>query len=136
MSTIITERLTAYLVIGEAPGIDFTVTASYDGRDPYAVRLDFPVFSPDGHLLTWVFGRALLDEGLVTPTGDGDVRLWPSGPDLLMLELRSESGAARIGLSARQVRAFLFLSYAEVPPGYESEYVEIDQLVHDLLRSA
>ena len=131
MSTI-TERLTAYLIIGQEAGLDFTITASYDERDPYAVRLDFPVLGPDGHLLNWVFGRALLDEGLSGPAGEGDVHVWPCGPDLVMLELCAEAGSALMALPARQVRAFLFLSYAEVPPGYEGDYIEIDQLLHDL----
>jgi hypothetical protein len=136
MSTIITERLTAYLVIGRETGLDFTITASYDQRDPYAVRLTFPVNTPDGYPLTWVFGRQLIDEGLAGPTGDGDVHLWPCGPDLVMLELRSAGGFAQIALSVRQLRSFLFLSYAEIPPGYESAYVEIDQLLHDLMGRA
>jgi hypothetical protein len=131
MSTI-TERLTAYLIIGQEAGLDFTITASYDVRDPYAVRLDFPVVGPDGHLLNWVFGRALLDEGMSGPAGEGDVHVWPCGPDLVMLELCAEAGSALMALPARQLRAFLFLSYAEVPPGYESDYIEIDQLLHDL----
>jgi hypothetical protein len=136
MSTIITERLTAYLVIGRETGLDFTITASYDQRDPYAVRLTFPVNTPDGYPLTWVFGRQLIDEGLAGPTGDGDVHLWPCGPDLVMLELRSAGGYAQIALSVRQLRSFLFLSYAEIPPGYESAYVEIDRLLHDLMGRA
>jgi hypothetical protein len=131
MSTI-TERLTAYLIIGQEAGLDFTITASYDTRDPYAVRLDFPVLGPDGHLLNWIFGRALLDEGMSGPAGEGDVHVWPCGPDLIMLELCAEAGSALMALPARQVRAFLFLSYAEVPPGYEGDYIEIDQLLHDL----
>jgi Streptomyces sporulation and cell division protein, SsgA len=135
MSTI-TERLTAYLIIGQETGLDFTITAGYDVHDPYAVRLDFPVVGPDGHLLSWVFGRALLDEGMSRPAGEGDVHVWPCGPDLVMLELCAEAGSALIALPARQLRAFLFLSYAEVPPGYESGYIEIDQLLHDLMGRA
>jgi hypothetical protein len=50
----------------------------------------------------------------------------------VMLELRSESGSAQLALAARQVRAFLYLSYAEVPPGYESGCVEIDRLLQAL----
>ena len=136
MATIITERLTAYLIIGREAGLDFTITASYDQRDPYAVRLGFPVNTQDGCPLTWIFGRQLLDDGLVGPAGEGDVHVWPCGPDLVMLELRSEAGTAQIALAARQVRAFIFLSYAEVPPGYESGYVEIDRLLHDLMGRA
>ena len=136
MSTIITERLTAYLIIGREAGLDFTITASYDQRDPYAVRLAFPVNTEGGHPLTWIFGRQLLDEGLEGPTGQGDVHVWPCGPDLVFMELRAASGHAQIALSARQLRAFLFLSYAEVPPGYETAYVEIDRLLHDLMGRA
>jgi len=136
MATIITERLTAYLIIGREAGLDFTINASYDQRDPYAVRLGFPVNTREGYPLTWIFGRQLLDDGMAGPAGEGDVHVWPCGPDLIMLELRSEAGTAQIALAARQVRAFLFLSYAEVPPGYESGYVEIDRLLHDLMGRA
>ena len=133
MSTLITERLTAYLIIGREAGLDFTITASYDQRDPYAVRLVFPVNTEEGYPLTWVFGRQLLDDGLEGPTGDGDVHVWPCGPDLVMLELCAAAGSALSALPARQLRTFLFLSYAEVPPGYESGFVEIDRLLHDLM---
>jgi hypothetical protein len=136
MATIITERFTAYLLVGREAGVDFTITASYDQRDPYAVRLTFPVNTPEGSALTWIFARQLFDDGLAGPAGDGDVHIWPCGPDLVMLELCAATGLAQIALSARQVRAFLFLSYAEVPPGYETAYVEIDQLLHDLMGRA
>ena len=136
MATIITERFTAYLLVGREAGLDFTITASYDQRDPYAVRLTFPVNTPEGSPLTWIFGRQLFDDGLAGPAGDGDVHVWPCGPDLVMLELCASTRLAQIALSARQVRAFLFLSYAEVPPGYETAYVEIDQLLHDLMGRA
>lgn len=145
MSSPITKELTAYLVVEVDTCLEFPVTAEYDKHDPYAVRLAFPdavrkaddaAGAREDSVPSWTFGRELLDAGQRAPVGDGDVHVWPCGPDLVMVELRSVSGCALIALAARELRAFLFLSYAEVPPGYEGGYLELDRLLHDLMGRA
>jgi len=137
--TVITQQVTAYLVLGLESEccLEFSLTAAFHPHDPYAVRFDFPVpQGPDDANLSWTFGRELLASGLTEPSGDGDVHVWPCGPDLAMVELRSDTGSALIALPVREVRAFLYRSYAEVPPGYESDYLELDRLLHDLMGRA
>lgn len=166
MSSPISKQLTAYLIIGLDTCVELAVTAVYDKNDPYAVRLVFPdaivtavdadADADDGgfaamvevtaadqprdldadDVLSWTFARELLGDGQREPVGEGDVHVWPCGPDLVMVELRSGIGSALLALAARDLRTFLFLSYAEVPPGYESNYLELDRLLHDLMGRA
>jgi hypothetical protein len=167
MSSPITRKLTAYLIIGSDACLEFPVTAGYDMHDPYAVRLDFPAArrpdtdadidadidasdlpgadaaadpsdaeAPEVDVPSWMFGRELLADGLREPAGEGDVHVWPCGSDVVMVELRSDRGSALLAVPARELRTFLFLSYAEVPPGYEGRYLELDRLLHDLMGRA
>jgi hypothetical protein len=142
MSSPITKQLTAYLVVGFESCLEFPVTAGYDRNDPYAVRLAFPAArhpaapAQDADVPSWTFGRELIADGLHEPAGDGDVHVWPCGPDLVMIELRSDAGSALVAVASRELRMFLFLSYAEVPPGYEGRYLELDRLLHDLMGRA
>lgn len=133
MSSPITKELTAYLIPGAGICLEFPVTACYDWSDPYAVRLGFPDAAQGAEAVpSWTFARELLDGGMRGPVGDGDVHVWPCGPDLVMVELRAATGSALVALAARELRTFLFLSYAEVPPGYEGEFLELDRLLHEL----
>ena len=144
-STTITKRLTAYLIVGRDVCLEFRMIVSYDWHDPYAIRLDFPLEDEekergyggdDDQPPSWTFGRELIAEGLHEPTGEGDVHVWPFGSDLVMVELRSDAGSALIAVPARELRTFLFLTYAEVPPGYEGRNLEMDRLLHDLMGRA
>jgi hypothetical protein len=146
MSSPITKRLKAYLIVGPGACLEFPVTFEYDRRDPYAVRLAFPPTrhparpdpDPDreSDILSWTFGRELIAEGLHGTAGAGDVHVWPCGLETVMLELRVDTGSAMLAVPSRELRTFLFLSYAEVPPGYESRYLELDQALHDLMGRA
>lgn len=143
MSSPITRQVTACLIIGADACIEFPVCIGYDRNDPYAVRLCFPAVGhpaapgwADEDAPSWTFARELIADGLHKPTGEGDVHVWPCGPDLTMVELRTDAGNAMLALAARELRTFLFLSYAEVPPGYESGYLELDQQLHDLMGRA
>ncbi|HEX4790405.1 MAG TPA: SsgA family sporulation/cell division regulator [Actinospica sp.] len=153
MSSPVTRKLTAQLLIDLDACLDFPVTAGYDVHDPYAVRFAFPPLHRPGApgpntddeddadddvatTLSWTFGRELLADGLHKPTGEGDVQVWPCGPDLVMVEFRAEAGSMLLAVPARELRTFLFLSYAEVPPGYETRYLELDRLLHDLMGKA
>jgi Streptomyces sporulation and cell division protein, SsgA len=123
------------------PGADVIVDAvlRYDADDPYAVHVTFRTGPGEDGRIEWLFGRKLLGAGLVSPTGDGDVRIWPSvahpdGP--VYLELSSPSGQALFEAPRGKLVEFLFRTYEMVPPGQESEHLNIDAelevlLVHD-----
>ncbi len=121
------------LVGSEAPVI-VTAELEYHSSDPYAVSVVF--FTPHGPV-RWVFARDLLDEGLVHEVGDGDVQISPMRDHLneqvLQLRLASPDGVAVLEASADTVLDFLALSYGRVPPGRESEHLDIDATLEALL---
>jgi hypothetical protein len=114
------------LVVADADTVPLPVNLRYSATDPYAVRA---VFSGDGMEVEWVFARDLLRTGLMTPTGDGDVHVWPSwgtGRELLMISLTSPDGQAVLEATADDVRRFLDRTAVVVPDGDESSYLDLD----------
>lgn len=102
--------------------------------DPFAVHLRFT--TGPARDVRWVFARDLLTDGLLAPTGDGDVRVRPSADatrDVVLVELSSPSGHACFEASATAVAAFLDRSFAVVAPGRESEQVDLDAALVALL---
>ncbi|MGH3510599.1 MAG: SsgA family sporulation/cell division regulator [Nocardioidaceae bacterium] len=106
----------------------------YDPRDPYAVTA---VFSTTGGLVTWTFGRELLTEGLYEPTGDGDVHVWPcldtAGHAVVIIELCSPDGEALIQARSGELSAFVHRMNRAVKPGSESEHVDVDSAIAEIL---
>ena len=69
----------ARLVTAEDQEIPVSATLRYTTDDPLAVFVDFPAEAAlDGEEVTWVFARSLLDQGLRSPAGHGDVQIWSS----------------------------------------------------------
>jgi hypothetical protein len=121
------------LVVADADAVPLPVSLRYSATDPYAVRA---VFSGDGMEVEWVFARDLLRTGLVCPTGDGDVHVWPSwgtGRELLMISLTSPDGQAVLEAAADDVRRFLDRTAAVVPDGEESSHLNLDTELQRLL---
>lgn len=109
----------------------------YRRDDPLAVQLFFPAaVSLSGGEVSWVFGRDLLELGLREPSGDGDVHIWPCGPDRVMIEFASPQGTALIDFPSRDLRDFLRRSYTAVPPGREADYLDLDSDLMDLFDDA
>jgi hypothetical protein len=122
------------------PGADVIVDAilRYDVNDPYAVHVTFRTGPGEDGRIEWMFARQLLGGGLTAAAGDGDVRIWPSvdtvgGP--IFLELCSPSGQALFEAPRAKLVEFLFRTYELVPPGQESEFLDLDAelalLMHD-----
>ena len=106
--------------------------------DPFAVRLAFLDVDPDrdgGAVdgIEWVFARDLLTDGLHTPTGEGDVHVWPFGPSDLMIELRSGASTALVITPQVAVRMFLCHAYAIVPAGSEPRHLDLDRALARLV---
>jgi hypothetical protein len=83
--------------------------------------------------IEWVFARDLLTDGLHTPTGDGDVHVWPFGPGDLMIELRSRASTALVITPQAAVRMFLCHAYAIVPAGSEPGHLDLDNALARLV---
>jgi hypothetical protein len=129
------------LVVPGGTATPLTAGLYYSPADPYAVQVSFNVGKDEP--VEWTFGRELLAMGVAGPAGLGDVKAWPS-PDsvtglrglVLNVELSSPYGEAHFEVSAREVSDFLRCTYRVVPQGRESEWIDIEDQLTDLLREA
>jgi hypothetical protein len=84
----------------------------------------------------WVFARDLLISGLSAPTGEGDVMIWPSaGADgrTICLSLSTPEGHALFEAPRWILEEFLAQSLETVPAGAESDRIDLDRLIAQLL---
>jgi hypothetical protein len=126
--TTVTAELGLRLVLPDSPSLPVLATLRYVAADPYAISVKFHT-GADGGAVEWSFARQLLTDGATHPVGDGDVRVWPTHREdraLICLSLSSPSGSALFETSLSEVVEFLSRSYAAVPTGCESEFVDVD----------
>ncbi|NEB76653.1 SsgA family sporulation/cell division regulator [Streptomyces sp. SID14478] len=118
---------------GRGPERPVTVTLRYTCADPLAVELVFPAaVTLAGTEVTWAFARTLLDEGLRTPAGSGDVHVWPCGRARTVVELHAPEGMAVVQFDTSALRRFLQRSYALVPAGEEDVSAVVDRALAGL----
>jgi hypothetical protein len=123
----VTTTLDLRLVMPGSPSLPVRAELSYDHRDPYAVRVGFHTGAND--VVEWTFARSLLTDGVTHPVGEGDVQVWPShsnGQPVVCLSLSSPSGRALFELPLSELVEYLTKTYAVVPTGSESDYVDVD----------
>lgn len=117
---------------GEVP-----VSLTYDQTDPYAVALVFHTSDGD---ITWMVARELLVLGASSPAGDGDVMVWPALTpqleDAVVIRLQAPGGRLVLRLGRLELDDFLRRTLALVPAGSESDNLDLDALVADLLGPA
>lgn len=104
----------------------------YEPAEPFLVRACFTL--PDDSSVEWVFDRELLREGIVIPSGNGDIRIYPGDPGLLM-ELRSPYGRAFLYGPIEPFIEFLGRIYRAVPDGCEQQFFSIDDELRALTGS-
>ncbi|MEV6836590.1 SsgA family sporulation/cell division regulator [Streptomyces sp. NPDC051133] len=110
----------ARLITAEDRELPVSATLRYSAADPLAVFVDFPAEAAlDGEEVTWTFARTLLDQGLRTPAGHGDVQIWPCGRTRTVLEFHSPHGLALLQFQASTLRRFLVRTHEVVAPGQE-----------------
>jgi hypothetical protein len=112
---------------------------SYSREDPYAIRLAFHVGQDEP--IKWVFARDLLSMGMVGRAGTGAVLVWPSAGSedsaagsVLNIELRSSSGCALFEAPADEISDFVRRTCQIVPAGEESDHLNFESELTDLLR--
>jgi hypothetical protein len=130
---VVTQRLLVDLIEAEDSSV-LAAELTYHVDDPYAV---VAVFSSEPAAVRWRFGRDLLIDGLHEPTGLGDVHLRPcldsEGRTVVIIELHSMGQEALIQARAGDVRAFVDRITELVPPGSESQHLDVDAAVAALL---
>jgi hypothetical protein len=130
--TSVDTELVLRLVMPGAAALPVRATMSYDVRDPYAVQVGFHTGSAEpgtSDVVEWTFARQLLTDGVAGAAGEGDVRVWPStegGAPAVCLSLSSPSGRALFEVPLSELVEFLGRTYAAVPTGEESAYVDVD----------
>lgn len=114
----------------ESEKLVFTAQAQwlYIGESPYVVQL--LIQAGRGRVVTWEMSHELLEEGLSTVSGLGDVRIWPDG-ELLCVSLTSPTGSCRLTTSLPIAFEFVGRIHDQAPPMYESQILE-SQIVKGL----
>ena len=106
----------------------------YRRSDPYAVTMTF--ITGEGNL-TWTFGRDLLSRGISHPVGDGDVRVAPAindaGRAVVDIELSSPDGHLVLQARTAELSDFVGRTVALVPSGQESQHLDVDLLIGQML---
>ncbi|MEV0186074.1 SsgA family sporulation/cell division regulator [Streptomyces sp. NPDC050625] len=119
------------LVVTPDLHIRVPVRFSYACTDPYAVQLSFQV-TPD-HMVHWTFARELLDQGMRTVAGLGDVRITPieQGGQYFSIELEPPDGYARLEGPVAPVEAWIAKTHEAVPAVSETVLLDIDRFLEE-----
>lgn len=123
----VTTEIELRLVVATGPALPVRADLRFDPSDPYAVQVAFHTGAAD--VVEWTFARSLLTDGVTHPVGDGDVQVWPTasgGRPMVSLSLSSPSGRALFEAPLAELVQFLTRTYALVPTGSESDFVDVD----------
>ena len=135
--TGIDQHITLACVDPWGRAVDVPTTLSFDRADPYAVTLTFHAASGD---VVWMMARQVLLQGLTSPAGEGDIRVYPSIDEdasaVTVLDFSSPHGHLVGQVPTREVQSFVAETITAVPVGDESAYLDIDALAEALLSSA
>jgi hypothetical protein len=128
--TTVTQIVTLELIDAAGAVTPLQTKFCYDPRDPFAVSATFLTVGGD---VRWTFGRDLLMGGLVEPTGDGDVHVWPCTDNdahpVVIIELCSPDGEALVQAQTSDIVAFVERMTAAVPVGTEATNLDIDAAI-------
>jgi Streptomyces sporulation and cell division protein, SsgA len=133
-SATVSAELGLSLLVPEHGAVPLVASLHYSADDPYAIRMAFHVGADEP--VEWIFARELLTAGMQAHTGEGDVRVWPSrdpDSDLLNLALSSPFGEAHFEAPCTATAAFLARTFEMIAAGAESEFLDVDDELDDLL---
>jgi len=123
----VTAEIALRLVVPGSLSLPVVSDLRYDAADPYAVHVGFRTGGED--VVEWTFARQLLTDGVTRSVGEGDVQVWPAtaeGQPVVCLALSSPSGRALFEMPLADLVEFLSTTYAVVPTGTESNFVDLD----------
>jgi len=140
-SSTVSAEVGLRLVVPQQTIVPLVASLHYSREDPYAIRIAFHVGLDEP--VEWIFARDLLSRGIEGREGEGDVRVWPSAGaeggapgSVLNIELSSPFGQAHFEAPVKDISDFLGRTYEIVPAGDESDHVDVEGELTDLLRQA
>jgi len=140
-SSTVSAELGLRLVVPQQTIVPLVASLFYASEDPYAIRIAFHVGLDEP--VEWIFARDLLSMGIEAREGIGDVHVWPSAGSeggepgsVLNIELSSPFGQAHFEAPVKEISDFLRRTYEIVPAGEESDHVDVEAEITDLLRQA
>jgi hypothetical protein len=147
-SSTVSAEVGLRLVVPRQTAVPLLANLFYSTADPYAIRVSFQVGVDEP--VEWTFARDLLSRGLEGRAGLGDVKVWPADakPEaeaagrrrgargVLNIELSSPFGQAHFEAPVREVADFLDRTHRVVPAGKESDFVDVEAELADILRQA
>lgn len=121
-------------VTGRILAATFSVTVWFDEARADILTFEFHT-RPRG--ADWAIGRDLLTDGLMTPAGEMDVRIWPSpATDEVAIELDPPSERAIIRLPWHPLASFVRTTYDRVPQGTEYDGLDWDAFLRPTIGGA
>jgi hypothetical protein len=136
-SATVSAELGLSLVVSDHGPVPLVASMYYSVKDPYAIRMAFHVGTDEP--VEWIFARDLLASGLEGPTGEGDVQIWPAdeeGCEVFNIALCSPFGQAHFEAPITATAEFLKRTFEVISAGQESEFVNLDSELEELLWSA
>ena len=133
-STPVSAELGLRLVVPDRATVPLLAGLRYSADDPYAIRMTFHVGEDEP--VEWIYARELLTTGMMHRAGDGDVRVWPAkaaGEPTLHIALSSPFGRALFEAPLSPLADFLQRTYEIVPAGHESDFIDIEAEIDNLL---
>jgi hypothetical protein len=122
------------LVVPEHGAVPLVASLYYSAGDPYAILMAFHVGTEDP--VEWIFSRELLSAGLHGPAGEGDVQVWPGddhGLGVLNIALSSPFGQAHFEAPMTAIADFLNRTFGIIAAGRESDFIDVDSELDELL---
>lgn len=147
--TAVSADLSLGLVRPENTIVPLMASLHFTRDDPYAVKMAFHVGT--GEPVEWTLARELLAAALHSREGIGDVQVWPSvvssdpeaggegvasGYGIVNIAMTSPFGHAQFEAPAPAIAAFLRRTYQIVPEGTETDYIDFDAEIEELLSQA
>lgn len=137
MNRTVSAELRLRLVVPDRTSVPLLAGLSYTAEDPYAIRMAFHVGNDEP--VEWIFARELLTLGIARRVGDGDVQVWPArseGERTLHISLTSPFGQALFEAPLPPLTDFLRRTYDLVPAGRESDFMDLDGELSNMLWSS
>lgn len=125
----IVQRIRLHLLVSGRPSPSVETDFVYDLADPYAVKLRLQTET----IVEWTFARDLLHRGMFDSAGIGDVRVSPASQHAVNISLSSPSGSCVLEVPMTDLSSFLDRTFAAVPSSGESQFVNIDKELANLL---